>query len=81
LAIKKAGAETSPNYNVQNYKQKLGVSKPSVFFLTFLKKPKAVMVCTDTFKMQTMTALIKSFCRGVQKKEDRKMRKMRKMGR
>ena len=29
-----------------------------------------------SFKLQTMTALIKSFCGGVQKKEDRKIRKM-----
>jgi hypothetical protein len=27
---------------------------------------KAVMVCIDTFKLQTMTALIKSFCGGGQ---------------
>ncbi|MGD2089092.1 MAG: hypothetical protein PVH61_23140 [Candidatus Aminicenantes bacterium] len=40
------------------------------------KEPKAVMVCLDSFKLQTMTALIKSFCGGVQKKEDRKIRKM-----
>jgi hypothetical protein len=34
-------------------------------FLT-LTEPKAVMVCIDSFKLQTMTALIKSFCGGVQ---------------
>jgi hypothetical protein len=30
------------------------------------KKTKAVMVCIDSFKLQTITALIKSFCGGVQ---------------
>jgi hypothetical protein len=30
------------------------------------QKIKAVMVCIDSFKLQTMTALIKSFCGGVQ---------------
>jgi hypothetical protein len=28
------------------------------------KETKAVMVCIDTFKLQSMTALIKSFCEG-----------------
>jgi hypothetical protein len=31
-----------------------------------IKKPKAVMVCIDSFKLQTMTALIKSFCGGTE---------------
>jgi hypothetical protein len=30
------------------------VSKPSIFFLTY--EPKALMVCIDAFKLQTMSA-------------------------
>jgi hypothetical protein len=37
-----------------------------LFNLPTLNKQKAVMVCIRPFKLQAMTALIKSFCGGVQ---------------
>jgi hypothetical protein len=37
-----------------------------LFNLPTLNEPKSVMVCIDSFKLQAMTALIKSFCGGVQ---------------
>jgi hypothetical protein len=42
------------------------VSKPSIFYITFLplKKPKAIMVCIDSFKLQTMIVFNQKFLRG-----------------
>jgi hypothetical protein len=49
-------------YNVQNYKQ-----KEDHVLKKLINKPKCSYgLHQGTFKLQTMTALIKSFCRGVQ---------------
>ena len=41
------------------------VSKPSIFIILLsLNEPKAVMVCIDSFKLQTMTAFNQKFLQG-----------------
>jgi hypothetical protein len=52
-------------YNSLKFVYKRGIEAFILLFnLLPLNKPKAVMVCLDPFTLQTLTALIKSFCGG-----------------
>ena len=52
-------------YNSSVFVCKRGIEAFNLLFNLFsLNNPKAVMVCIDSNKLQTMTALIKSFCGG-----------------
>jgi hypothetical protein len=54
-------------YNSKEFAYKWGIEAFNLLFnLLTQNEPKAVMVCIDSFKLQSMTALIKSFCGGVQ---------------